>query len=188
MSVAAEGPITVIVSRVVKAGREADFEEWVRRVTHDAAMAEGWLGYNLIRPSDHEHAEYVIVFKFDTYDNLKGWEASPVRDAWLEKEKALDMTVGGPQYRQESGLEYWFRTADDGPPLRPAKYKMAVLTFLALYPTVVGVGFVLGPLMVGWQPLLAMLVTLPVTVLLMTWAVMPIMTEAFGFWIFGAAR
>ena len=176
-----DGPITVFVSRIIKTDRIADFEEWVKRINHDTMMeCEGYLGYNLIRPSDHRHPEYVMVLKFATYDDVKEWEESEVRGQWLAK--SYDFTVGDYHMRKESGLEYWFRTSADKLP--PPKIKMAVVTFVAIYPTVYVVRTVLQPVSEVMNPLLTLLVVQVVIVGLMTYVMMPLMTRLFRFWLY----
>ena len=37
-----------------------------------------------VRPADHAHSEYVVVFKFDSYDHLRAWTESAERKTWLD--------------------------------------------------------------------------------------------------------
>jgi uncharacterized protein len=111
-------PVTVIVSRVVKPGHEQEYEAWLREVTHAAMQFEGHLSVEIIRLADHRHPEYVLIFRFDSYDNLRKWETSDVRAEWVERARPL--TQGEPTVEIVTGLEYWF-TAPTAP--SPPHYK-----------------------------------------------------------------
>ena len=81
-----ESQVTAIISHVVRSGREQGYEEWFRGIAADAQTFKGHLGVSTIRPQDHIHPEYVVILKFDRYDNLKQWMESEARQAWLERE------------------------------------------------------------------------------------------------------
>ncbi len=72
-------PVTVVVSRQVKPGCEAAFEEVISGITAAAMTYEGHLGTNIFRPSDPQDREYKIIFKFDRASNLRRWEESECR-------------------------------------------------------------------------------------------------------------
>jgi antibiotic biosynthesis monooxygenase (ABM) superfamily enzyme len=103
---ATDGPVAVIVTRKAKKGKIREFGEWMDGVTHKAMKFEGHMGVNIIRPSALSNPEYVIIFRFNTYENLARWENSEIRNEWLKKSKGL--TEGEPRVEQQSGLEFWF--------------------------------------------------------------------------------
>jgi uncharacterized protein len=82
-----DGPITVIVTRIAKKGRIKEFEDWMDGIVHESLKFEGHLGVNIIRPVEKSRPEYVIIFRFNTLDNLLKWEKSPERKDWLERSK-----------------------------------------------------------------------------------------------------
>ena len=49
------------------------------------------MGIDIIRPTNNSKSksEYVIIFRFDKYDNLEKWEKSTIRNEWLQKGKEL---------------------------------------------------------------------------------------------------
>ena len=71
--------VTTIISPVVGSGREQGYEEWFHGMAIDARKFKGHLGVSAIRPRDHAHPEYVVILKFDRYDNLKQWLESDTR-------------------------------------------------------------------------------------------------------------
>jgi hypothetical protein len=47
-------PVTAVASRRVKQGREQEFEEWLSGILAAANEAPGYLGSEVLRPSDSE--------------------------------------------------------------------------------------------------------------------------------------
>lgn len=176
-----EGPFTTVVRRTVKRGREEDFEEWLKGIMKDAMTFEGHLGTGIIRPSRTSRSEYIIVFRFDTYEHLIAWETSAVRRSWVERVQPL--ITGETSVQRHTGLEYWF-TVPDHPGSTPPRIKMAFVTWLALFPLVL----VVPPLLVTYlYPLPQwgqIMIIAAVMVLLMTYIVMPQMTRLFSRWLY----
>jgi antibiotic biosynthesis monooxygenase (ABM) superfamily enzyme len=170
-------PITVTVARGVAPGREQDFEEWAAGILHEATKYRGFLGAGVLRPGPNDNTWH-IVYRFKDQVSLRDWENSSTRAEWLSK--ADEMMEETARHRV-SGLETWFelpgRTAK-----APPKWKMAVVTALAIYPIVLVYGTLAKGITLPF-PLRAALQVL-VLVLLMTWVVMPRMTRWFRNWLY----
>ena len=83
-------PVTAVVSRRVKPGREQEFEEWVSGILAAAHAFPGYLGSEVLRPSDHDDDdEYRIISRFDHASNLHAWETSEERRHWLRQSRPL---------------------------------------------------------------------------------------------------
>src|SRR5687767_558456 len=95
-----DGPVTVVVRHRIRPGREAEFEEWLRGISRAALQFEGCLGFNVVRPSDPRRPEYVVFFRFDTFDHLEKWEESETRRQWLERVEPL--TLDAPEREQHT--------------------------------------------------------------------------------------
>jgi antibiotic biosynthesis monooxygenase (ABM) superfamily enzyme len=71
------------------------------------------------------------------------------------------------------------------PPARPPRYKLAVITWLGVYPILTATLALLGPMMETWPlPLRTLLVTL-LLVPLLVYVVFPFLNRAFRGWLFG---
>ena len=80
------GPLTVVVTWRVRKGRETEFEAWRHDISAAALKFPGHMGVNVILPSGSMR-EYVVVFRFDTYEHLRAWQESDIRqELWLYKE------------------------------------------------------------------------------------------------------
>ena len=175
-------PVTAVASRRVKPGREREFEEWVSGILAAAREAPGYLGSEVLRPSDPEDHEYRIVFRFDHASNLHAWENSEERHYWLRKSRPL-------LYEEEkvdvlTGLETWFTLPSNPGAAAPPRYKMAVVTWLAVFPVVAIIFSLFGQWLNLLPTLLRTLVFTAVMVTLMTYVIMPRMTRLFSFWLY----
>jgi antibiotic biosynthesis monooxygenase (ABM) superfamily enzyme len=145
-------PVTAVASRRVKQGREQEFEEWLSGILAAAKEAPGYLGSEVLRPSDSEDDnEYRVVFRFDHASNLRAWENSEERQHWLRKVEPL-------QHEEKvhvlTGLETWFTLPSKVGEPSPPRYKMVVVTWLGVFPIVMIIFSVFG----HWLSLLPTLV------------------------------
>lgn len=175
-------PVTVIVSRKIKSGHEDEFEDWVKGVSAEAAKFEGHEGVSVTRPSDDNGDEYVLIFRFDSYPHLKVWEDSSVRHDWLEKVKPISQ--GQAHVEKVTGLEYWFQLPGNAGKAPPPAYKMVVATVLGIYPTTLIVNMTVGRLLADLSLYVRALILAVITVTLMTYMVMPLVTRLLARWLF----
>ena len=177
-----EGPFTTVVRRTIKPGRERDFENWLSGIMNDAMKFDGHLGVGIIRPSNKTRLEYMIIFRFDTYDHLIAWETSEIRRMWVQR--VQPMITGETSVQRMTGLEYWFTVPDHPGSAPPPRYKMAFVTWLALFPLVL----VIPPLILRYLGTIPswgqVMIVAAVMVLLMTYVVMPQMTRIFSRWLY----
>lgn len=178
-------PVTLVISEVVDPDRVTAYEAWTKGINQDAALFEGFLGVEVIRPRDHDHPEYVVIVKFDTYDNLRRWLVSPTYRAWMEQSHGL--IAARSQQHLPSGLELWFTLPQHRAELRspqPLYYKQVVLGVLAVYPLILLANALLGPLLSGLPPLLGLLISVVFVSALLTYPVMPWLSKGLGFWLY----
>jgi uncharacterized protein len=187
LPVGAEGPVTTTVTRRIKPGHEAAYEAFLAGISGAARAFPGYLGVEVFRPTPGGHGgEYRIVYRFDSLAHLETWVDSPEHAAWLER---AEPHVAGPMRTQVlTGLESWFTlpTQPGTPP--PPPYKMALVTWMTIFPLITLVVVASAPLL-GSLPLVARLaVTTGITVPLMTWVVMPRVTRLLGRWLYPDRR
>jgi uncharacterized protein len=186
---AEEGPVTLVVTRRAKAGKTEEFERWLDDIIHEAMKFEGHLGVNIIRPPHISSPEYVIILRFDNFENLAKWENSEIRRKWIERGK--DVLEGKAKVEKQTGLEFWFTPVIDNVSTaieekqqqQPPRYKMAIV--------VTGIIFILSSILippveqatVGLPILLSTFVGVAIMVLLMTYVVMPSVTRLLRPWL-----
>jgi len=172
------GPLTVVVTWRVRKGCEREFEAWRHEIAAAAPEFPGHMGVYVILPSATER-EYVVIFRFDTYEHLRAWQDSDIRRELLKK--AEPFSDSEPSYRLESGLEYWF--APPGVRASPPRWKMALVTVVGVWPASMLVPWLLNPIIGKLTlPLQALLGAVGIVILL-TWVIMPVLVIILKRWL-----
>lgn len=70
---------TVVVSLAVKPGLEDKFKAWQDRVDQQVAAFPGFLGTDRVSPVPGIQADWVVIYRFDTFKHLEAWANSPER-------------------------------------------------------------------------------------------------------------
>lgn len=86
---------TVLVARRVVPGKEAQFAEWMTRITHAAQSAEGHVASDVQRPNSAHPEEWLIVYRFEDAESLDDWLASDIRQQLLKE--GAELILGEPR-------------------------------------------------------------------------------------------
>jgi uncharacterized protein len=178
----AEDRVTAVIAHLVKPGRADGYEEWMKGIIPVARAFPGHLGVNILRPQPGGSLEYIIVLHFDRYDNLQNWLSSDVRREWIDRVKPLIQTLDNVQVL--AGLETWFELPKRVQMMPPKRYKMALLTWFGVFVTLTSVGAILRPLFANLQPVLAQFLTIGIVVWILTYVLMPRLTQLFRKWLY----
>lgn len=177
-----DSSVTVVISRRVKPGYEADFEVFLTGVTAACAQFPGYLGSNIFRPASIDDPEYRVIFKFDRLDNLRRWETSDERQQWFTQAEAL--TECAPKIQILTGLETWFTLPGKAAIVPPPRYKMALVTWLAVFPLITLISTVLQNQLIQLPIVLRVMVVTAIAVPTMTYLLMPWVTQIFAGWLY----
>lgn len=176
-----DSAVTKIIDRIPIAGEEAALEQAIRDLVQAAMRFPGHLGVNVIRPAPPQQPGFRIVYKFDTLEHLRAWETSETQRALVEA--ANRYTLGPPLRTVLTGLETWFTLPGETLP-PPARFKMSVVSWLGIYPSVLLVGIVLNALLPAAPGWLNVALNTGLVVPLMTYVVMPRLTRLFKQWLY----
>jgi antibiotic biosynthesis monooxygenase (ABM) superfamily enzyme len=172
------GAVTVLITRRVKAGHEAAFEQAMADMTAAASSFAGYLGGQLVRPEDEGSGDeanlYHVVFAFDSPEHQQGWQQSPTRSLGLA---AIAPHIDGQTQREVSGLGHWFNPPGAAAHKPPPRWKVAVVTWLGICPTVYALFLTVAPFLVDWPLLPRVMLITVLVVLIMTWVVAPKLTQ-----------
>jgi len=174
--------IHVAITRRVREGHEAEFEEKLLRFAQQSLSHPGTRGVQVLRPApDSDSREFGILRSFASVADRDSFYQSALFKNWESDIRPL--VDGAPLNRQLHGLEEWFRDptqpnerADSGP---PPKWKMALVIWVALLPQVLLLRVILPPLPYAFGP--AISTAIPVA--LLTWVVMPLLTRLLRRWL-----
>jgi antibiotic biosynthesis monooxygenase (ABM) superfamily enzyme len=176
-----QDPVTVVVSHRVRAGQEEAFRTFHQQMTDAEHAFPGFLGQELYPPVPGVQADWTAVFRFGSAEYLEAWLQSPQRAALLAAgEQFKDFDV----HRVSSPFGSWFSLSDGSSDAgSPSTWKTALSVLVGLYPTVVLLTLGISEIWPGadlWQSLLLGNV---LSVGLLTWIVMPVVTRALRFWL-----
>ncbi|MBT8492483.1 MAG: antibiotic biosynthesis monooxygenase, partial [Deltaproteobacteria bacterium] len=156
----------------VTPGKVALFEKWQGGISEACLAFPGYLGTEVIRPVGGSH-DFVVIFRYDTYEHLESWMSSAVRAEWIAR--TSEFSEEPPRVDFHS-LEFWF-SPERHQGRAPARYKMALVTFAVIWPLVHFVPRLVSDRL-GGASLVSEVTSVGIIVLLMTYVVMPTATWA----------
>jgi antibiotic biosynthesis monooxygenase (ABM) superfamily enzyme len=176
-------PVTIVVTRRVRPGREADYEAWLARLLSEAKRLRGYLGTTVQRPRAGER-EYTSISRFATVDDLRAFEESELRARALAE--VVDLVEADARWDRLTGLELWFTPPPGTIAPQPSRFRMALVMIVVVYGLVLSIGTVVAHVLEAAPMPLRLLVTITIEVFLMTYVIMPRLTRALARWIYPA--
>jgi antibiotic biosynthesis monooxygenase (ABM) superfamily enzyme len=177
----AANAVSVAVVRTVRAGREADYEAWLRRAIAAAQTFPGHLGADVLRPPPGGR-QYLLLFRYGAMEQLLAWEQSDVRRALIAEVDAL--TEGPAQLTRASGMETWFTLPGGHALVPPPRWKMALVTWIVAFPLIQALTLTLGKVLAPLPALARGALVGAAMVLTMTYLLMPLVTRALAKWLY----
>ena len=80
-------PVTASARIKAKKGRIDEFEEWVDDIIHESLKFEGHMGVSIIRRPNPANPEYIIIIRFNKYQNWQNGKTRKYRENGLRKAK-----------------------------------------------------------------------------------------------------
>jgi antibiotic biosynthesis monooxygenase (ABM) superfamily enzyme len=182
-------PVTVSITRHLDPGREAEMVSWMQAGIALAERFPGFLGAGWVRP-ERDSETWHVLYRFADPDALAGWEASHQREWWRDSSSGLGVVESRVERR--TGIEGWFddpashevRDLRVAPPA-PPRWKQAVVIWLAFFPLSLAVAWFFGRFAPNLPLLERVLVTTLAMTPVMTYVVLPRMTQALSWWLHG---
>jgi len=179
----ASRPVTVLISRRVRHGRAPEFEQLMAGMQAAAANFAGHMGGFLIPPEQPERGCYRVLFAFDSEAHLQAWTQSAERQRWHRQ--IAEVTHGDAATRVLSGLETWFTLPAGRSTSPPPRWKMAIVTWMGIFPLVLLISHTVAPWLGGHvHPLLLVMISTALITMAMTWLVMPTLVPLFSHWLY----
>jgi len=173
-----DNPVTAVASFRVLQGHEEHFTRHYAEILDSLKTFEGHLRTQLFPPVEGVQEETVIVFSFESREELDIWLDSAERaDILARMDTHLD---GERQVNVVGGFGGWFELDQSA----VKTWKQAVVVLAALYPTVLVLNEILGRLLPESTPyLLRVLVGLVAGVATLSWLLMPRLTARLSGWL-----
>ena len=175
--------VTVLVSRRVRPGQVLAFKTAMQDMMQAASAFSGHLGAHLVLPQTDDGGDLAhVVFAFDNEAHLQAWQDSDVRAACL---RALaPFTQGDTQVHRVPGLENWFIAPGAAALPAPLRWKVAIVTWLGICPTVWVLSSLLAAPLADWPSLPRVMLLTALVVALMTWWLAPLLTRLLSPWLY----
>lgn len=182
---AAERGATAVITHRIRDGVGADYDRWLEEIRPICKGFPGHVDSQIIRPIPGLTATYTVILRFDTHDHLSGWMHSSARKELIDRVRPLLVT--DDDFYIRSGLDFWF-TPDGARARVPVRWKQFLITWSAIFPLVLGVPVVVGPLLersgLASNAYLSALAVTGTIVFLMVYVVMPRYTKLVHRWLF----
>ncbi len=178
-------PVTVCIARRVRAGKEADYENWIKRIVVTASTFPGHMGVDILKPSEKTGGEYVLLIRYDNEQHQIAWEKSEERALFLQE---LGDLVEGEKVSKVSGLELWFSLPDVPVAAAPSQHKMALVLCVVVFLLVYLVNLIFGAYLAELSLVLRVALLSIVQVVLLTYVVMPRVTGLLKNWLYNSKR
>jgi hypothetical protein len=177
------GPVTTVVTRHVKPDRRQEYEAWLERLLSDARDLDGYLGADIHPPArDSPQATYTSVFRFDTLDSLRAFEASDLRQRMLSEVVAY--VEADAVWRSHTGLELWFSAPAGTTVPQPVRWRMALVLGTVVYVLVLVFGTIAAATIGALPVPLRLALVIAVEIALMTYIILPWITRRLAGWIY----
>ncbi|WP_017297991.1 hypothetical protein [Nodosilinea nodulosa] len=186
---------TFIVEYIVPEGQQAEgvFRRWYGQLMKAASQFEGYTRNDLCPPLDCGDGvvKWYSIVHFRTPEDLNHWLKSGVRANLFEQGRDTFLA-----YRYKSfstGLEGWFSNHTGGAEqhsLGPPPWKQVLAVVLGLYPTLMIQSMVFSALgiMQSWPMATSLVINNLITSSILTWIVMPRISQILRFWLRPAYR
>ncbi|MGZ4942139.1 MAG: antibiotic biosynthesis monooxygenase [Halobacteriota archaeon] len=173
------GPVTVIIRRRIKPGFAKAYEALEREISTDAAAHAGYLGSTFLRPEGGADRDFVTIVRFDSYASMLGWEQSASGIALIDRADA--MSEAPADIRRSAGLPLWFTSPHAA---SPSRWKMALLLTVSIFILAEITTPLLNPALGSLPQPLALLISLGIQVLLLTYFILPWLTAVLATWLY----
>lgn len=171
-------PATLILTRRVKMGHGPAFEDLLRRFVAESRQFDPDGNATVLCPRADGPPVYTLIRHFESERDMRAWRDSQVRARLLAETD--EHGVEEAEFQQACGSEGWLEQPASTMVEKPSKWRTMLVGAVALIPVVEGVNYLLVPLVSPDLPRWARpLATLPVTIPLMQYVVMPTATRVF---------
>ena len=172
--------IHIAITRRVRKEHAREFERMLADFASRSLADPASRGVHLLYPPPgSDSGEYGILRSFATAADRDAFYESAFYKEWLARIES--MIESEPIFRQLNGLEAWFRESHGA---MPPRWKMALLTWVAVWPVSMAVPAALAPFYSPGVPgAIRAGIGAAGIVLVLTWAAMPLLVKISRPWL-----
>jgi uncharacterized protein len=174
--------IHCFTKRTVRPGSEQAFQETLRVFVRQSLDEDSTCGaMMLVPPSDTDSQEFGILRSFPNEEARVRFYGSKLFQDWEQRIESL--VVGSPESKELHGLEAFFQTDSVVARRAPPRWKMAILTWMGVWPAVFVWSSLLQSSIASWPHVLRSGVVTAFVVPTLAWGIMPRLTKFFHKWL-----
>ena len=172
--------IHIAITRRIRKEHAGEYERLLGDFASRSLTDPASRGVHLLYPAPGaESCEYGILRSFASAADRDTFYASDFYKEFAARVES--MMEEQPTYRELDGLEAWFRESHGA---LPPRWKMAVLTWIAVWPVSMAVPALLGPVLGDRvPPVIGVGIGAAVIVIVLTWAAMPLLVKVARPWL-----
>lgn len=175
-----QGNVTEVFVTQVSPDKETSYRDWITKIHRVEAKFPGFRGVYVQSPRQIGGKNWITLLQFDTAENLERWLTSKERQEVLHESSSLVESL--ETHRVISGYGGWFASVANTGVLPPV-WKQTMLVLLVLFPIVMLEIRYLSPLTSSLNPSLAMFISNAISVILISWPMMPIAIWFLHWWL-----
>ncbi|WP_333836040.1 hypothetical protein [Novosphingobium sp.] len=126
--------------------------------------------------------QWLVTVRFEPEETLEQWRAPQAAAVW--RARLENLALEKPRLKIRNGVEVWFSSSAARYANSPPGHKLAILSIVGLYPTVLVLNTLLVPLARGLPERLIAFVSVCILSALITWPIMPLLTRLFHGWLY----
>ena len=169
--------VHMAITHNVKQGNEQQFVDKLQVFASQSMTEPGMTGIHILRPPSDSHSqEFGILRSFDSQQAANQFYESEMFADW--QRQIATLIEGPPSRRKLTGLEAFFRSEK-----MPPRWKMAIVTFAGVLPTVLLWSTLLPPLLTSLHWLVVAAIVNAAVVATLTWFAMPLLTRILHQWL-----
>lgn len=178
-SIPDDPPVHYAITVRVRDGKEAEFAELLAGFAQRSLGYPGSTGVHLIQPvPGTDCREFGILRSFASEHHRRAFYESDMYQQY--KAQTAHLVEGEPIFRELNGLEAFFQSGGQRPPRR---WKMAVVTYMAVVPSLIVWSTILTPYLSECHWVVRILVVNAAIVATLAWGMMPVLTKLFHKWL-----
>ncbi len=174
--------ISEILTVVVKYNRLGEYEKWLEKAKKVLVHQKGFVGIEVIRPSDITTPEYFVLLRFESLADLEAWKNS--EELKELKNESREFVINVHRGEQQYGTEMLFsRPISNIYYPKPPFWKQATVGIMTVYPLIILSSTILNPIFKGLPQALGMFFTICIMSPIMI-VVMPKVSMLFKKWLY----
>lgn len=174
-------PMKIVLERRVRPGARQAFDQWLKELMAAAARSPELEGSSVFTAGEDEH---FILLRFASQAAYDQWQALPETVELLRRGDTHATSRG--EASVQCGMETWFTVPGrPTPPAPPPRWKMALVTWLALLPQALLLSVVIPS---GLPFLVRVSISTALPVAMLTWVFMPNLTRLLYGWLYPSAK